>query len=81
MFHAEFYPTPLAAIELMQLDCQGKVILEPNTWYEWGFFEIKFFKKGTMHVKFKDLNDWYLLNKAYGELKGFSLPETYKKAS
>lgn len=53
--------------------------IETNTWYQWGFFEIKFFKKGTMHVKFKDLNDWYLLNKAYGELKGFSLPETYKK--
>ena len=30
LFHAEFYPTPLAAIELMQLDCQGKVILEPH---------------------------------------------------
>jgi hypothetical protein len=55
--------------------------LEPNTWYEYGFFEVKFFKKGTMHVKFKDMNDWYLLNRAYGELKGFSLPETYKKAA
>jgi predicted RNA methylase len=53
--------------------------LEPNTWYEWGFFEVKFFKKGTMHVKFKDLNDWYLLNQAYGKLKGFTLPEEYKK--
>lgn len=60
---------------------EKKYDLESNTWYEWGFFEVKFFKKGTMHVKFKDLNDWYLLNKAYGELKGFSLPETYKKAS
>ncbi|MFV5697762.1 DUF4942 domain-containing protein [Flavobacterium sp. ZT3R17] len=55
--------------------------LEPNTWYEWVFFHIKFFKKGTMHVKFKDENDWYLLNKAYGELKGFTLHEQYKKAS
>lgn len=53
--------------------------LEPNKWYEWGFFEVKFFKKGTMHVKFKDDENWYLLNKAYGKLKGFSLPETYKK--
>ena len=44
-----------------------------NTWYEWAFFEVKFFKKGTMHIKFKDLKDWYLLNKAYGELKGFVL--------
>ena len=31
-----------------------------------------------MHVKFKDLNDWYLINKAYGELKGFALPENVK---
>jgi hypothetical protein len=52
--------------------------LEPNVWYEWGFFEVKFFKKGTMHVKFKDLNDWYLLNKAYGELKGFTLHDNYR---
>ena len=33
---------------------------------------------GTMHIKFKDLNEWYLLNKAYGELKGFTLSEQYK---
>ena len=52
--------------------------LQSNTWYDWGFFEVKFFKKGTMHIKFKDLNDWYLLNKAYGELKGFTLTENYK---
>lgn len=53
--------------------------IQSNTWYDWGFFEIKMFKKSTMHLKFKDLNDWYLLNKAYGELKGFALPEQYKK--
>lgn len=53
--------------------------LETNTWYDWHFFEVKFFKKGTMHIKFKDNNDWYLLNKAYGELKGFVLPEQYSK--
>lgn len=53
--------------------------IEPNTWYEWGFFDVKFFKKGTMHVKFRDNNVWYKLNKAYGELKGFTLPEKYSK--
>lgn len=52
--------------------------LESNKWFDWGFFEIKCFKKGTMHFKFKDLNDWYKLNKAYGELKGFTLSEQYK---
>jgi hypothetical protein len=61
-------------------DCNKDFPIVPNTWYEWGFFEVKFFKKGTMHVKFKDENDWYLLNKAYGELKGFTLHEQYKKA-
>ena len=51
----------------------------PNEWYEFGFFNVKFFKKGTMHLKFKNLDDWYRLNQAYGKLKGFTLPETYKK--
>ncbi len=50
----------------------------PNTWYQWGFFEMKFFKKGSMHIKFINTEDWYMLNKAYGELKGFSLPESHK---
>lgn len=53
--------------------------LEPNTWYKWGFFEVKFFKKGTMHVKFNNVEDWYILNRAYAELKGFQLSEKYKK--
>lgn len=53
--------------------------IKPNEWYEFGFFNVKFFKKGTMHVKFKNIDDWYRLNQAYGKLKGFTLPETYKK--
>lgn len=46
-----------------------------NKWYEWGFFEFKVYKKGTMHLKFKDEKVWHLLNQAYGKLKGFSLPD------
>lgn len=52
---------------------------QTNTWYKWAFFEFKVFKKGTMHLKFQNKDVWYRLNKAYGELKGFSLPQTYKK--
>jgi hypothetical protein len=52
---------------------------ETNVWYDWDFFEFKVFKKGTIHMKFKDVNDWYVLNQAYAKIKGFSLPETYKK--
>ena len=53
--------------------------LETNTWYCWSFFEIKAFKKGTMHLKFQNKDVWYRLNKAYGEIKGFNLPEAYKR--
>ena len=49
--------------------------LETNTWYSWGFFEIKAFKKGTIHCKFQNEDDWHKLNYAYGKLKGFTLPE------
>lgn len=30
MFHNEFYPTPTDVLEMMQLDCKGKIILEPH---------------------------------------------------
>lgn len=30
MFHPEFYPTPPEVIEMMQLDCQNRIILEPH---------------------------------------------------
>jgi len=49
--------------------------LEFNTWYDWGFFEIKGFKKGTLHCKFKDENVWGLFNRKVAEIKGFPLPE------
>ena len=55
--------------------------LERNRWYAWAFFEIKVFMKGTMHIKFQKEEDWYYLNKAYGELKGFTLAEKYNPKS
>lgn len=53
--------------------------LMPNTWYSWGFFEIKGFKKGTIHCKFQNEDDWYKLNQAYAKIKGFTLPEQQAK--
>jgi hypothetical protein len=53
--------------------------IEPNRWYENGFFEFKGFKKGTMHIKFTDDWVWELLNRAYAKAKGQVLPEgTFK---
>ena len=45
-------------------------------WYDFGIFEIKGFKKGTIHAKFKDIKDWELVNRAYAEIKGEVLPES-----
>lgn len=52
-----------------------------NTWYQWGFFDFKVFKKGTGHFKFKDEKVWELLNRAYGKIKGQVLPESFKSAA
>ena len=49
--------------------------LQPNTWYEWGFFQFKVFKKGTGHFKFKDMKVWEQLNRLYAKIKGQTLPE------
>lgn len=51
--------------------------VDRGVWYDYNFFKIKCFKKGTMHLVFKEKKHWYTLNKAYGELKGFSLPEKF----
>lgn len=56
--------------------------LAANHWYDYGFFMVKVFKKGTGHFKFKNEQDWYALNRAYAKIKGETLPEkSYKKAA
>lgn len=49
--------------------------ITPNYWHESEFFEWKGFKKGTMHLKFKDVKVWEILNRKYAEIKGNVLPE------
>lgn len=44
-------------------------------WFEWSFFEVKLFKKGTGHFKFIDQNVWFNFNRRIAELKGFALFE------
>jgi hypothetical protein len=53
--------------------------LEWGRWYQWGFFEIKGFKKGTMHFKFSDDKVWELFNRRVAELKGWQLPQKTDK--
>lgn len=64
--------------DIYQFKVDGERYLKTGIWYDWGFFEFKCFYKGTMHLKFKNKEDWYLINQAYGKLKGFNLPQKTK---
>lgn len=45
-------------------------------WYEWGFFRIRGYKKGTMHFEFTDEKVWQQFNMRVAEIKGWRLPTT-----
>lgn len=52
-----------------------------GTWFDWGFFECRCYKKGTMHFKFKDENIWHSFNKNVARIKGYPLFEGNSKRS
>ena len=45
-------------------------------WYDWGYFDIKCFKKGTVHFKFKDRELWGRFNQEIARIKGYPLFES-----
>ena len=53
--------------------------LSYGTWYEWSFFRIKGFKKGTMHFEFKDEDVWMRFNQAVAKHRGWVLPKKTKR--
>lgn len=53
--------------------------MEFGRWYEWGFFRIKGFKKGTMHFEFTDENVWMEFNTRVAKIKGWQLPKKTDK--
>lgn len=55
-----------------------EVNAEFGKWLNWGFFEVRFYKKGTAHLKFKDVKTWETVNRAYAKAKGQVLPEKFK---
>lgn len=56
-------------------DLSAKNKIEFHTWYDWGFFKVKGFKKGTLHVEFKNDKVWEMFNRKVSKIKGFPLPE------
>lgn len=48
---------------------------EWGQWFDWGFFRVRAYKKGTGHFEFKDENVWAMFNQRIAQIKGFPLPE------
>ena len=46
-----------------------------GTWFEWAFFRVKGFKKGTMHFEFLDEKVWETFNRAVAKQRGWVLPK------
>ena len=44
-----------------------------GVWHQFEWFRVKFFKKGTMHFEFTDINVWYRFNQIAAKHKGWSI--------
>lgn len=51
---------------------------EWGQWFDWEFFEVRGYKKGTMHFRFKDQNVWARFNQEVARIKGYPLFEPKK---
>ena len=49
-----------------------------GTWFNWGYFRVKAFKKGTLHIEFLSEDLWAMFNQNIAKQKGFTLPEQMK---
>lgn len=61
-----------------ELNRTERIYKEWGTWYEWGFFKVKIYKKGTLHAQFLDLKVWEQFNRAVAKAKGYELPENVR---
>ena len=50
-----------------------------GVWFDWAFFRVKAFKKGTMHFEFKDDEVWMRFNQAVAKHRGWVLPKKSKR--
>ena len=42
-------------------------------WFYFDWFRVKFYKKGTMHFEFTDINIWYRFNQIAAKHKGWAI--------
>jgi hypothetical protein len=48
---------------------------EWGQWYEWGFFRVRGYKKGTMHFEFISEDVWYKFNQEVAKIRGWNIPQ------
>ena len=51
-----------------------------GTWFEWGFFRCRGYKKGTMHFEFIDENVWARFNQEVAKSRGWKIGSTARTA-
>lgn len=56
-------------------DFVSRLTMNWGQWYEWGFFRIRGYKKGTMHFEFVREEDWMKFNIEVARIKGWQLPK------
>lgn len=73
-----FFDTRYSA-EIHQSNHKGseikQIIFERGKWFEWDYFNIRCYKKGTVHFEFKDEKVWAMFNHRVAKLKGYPLYE------
>ena len=54
--------------------------LDWGTWFEWGFFRVRVYKKCTAHFEFLDENVWARFNQEVAKTKGWNIGSKEQKA-
>lgn len=64
---------PHFEVEVREID------VDYGQWYDWNFFKIKCFKKGSIHFEFKEKDVWARFNQRVSKIKGYPLYEYTEK--
>jgi hypothetical protein len=67
-------------ISFLEENPQYKAVpkIEFGKWFDWEFFEVRGYKKGTIHFKFKEIDTWARFNQEVSRIKGYPLFEPKK---
>ena len=62
-------------------DTKKRIYNEYNSWIDFGMFRLKGFKKGTLHMEFKDEEVWAKFNQRVAKIKGYPLFEAKQQTA